>query len=329
MTDLVTGGGGFIGGHVVAALVREGRRVRVLDVAPVAAFSDRVEAITGSVTDRDTVRRAMAGVERVFHVAGIPSLWIPNKADYETVNHRGTEVVLAAAAEAGVRRVVHTSTGAILFHPVRQRSSAALPTLDDMPGPYCRSKFLAEQAAMAAAEGGQGVVIVNPTLPLGPGDRSLTPPTRMIRDFVNGAIPAFVDFPVSVADVRDVARGHLRAAEVGRPGRRYFLGSPPLPLSEVLATLAHVTRLAMPRFKVPYPVALAAAAVSEVIADRVTRKPPKAPLSGVRLTRRPVAPELARPLSDLGIDLRPLRETLADTVAWLAAEGLVTRSLPR
>lgn len=329
MTDLVTGGGGFIGGHVVAALVREGRRVRVLDIAPFEGLPDRVETVTGSVTDRDTVRRAMAGVERVFHVAGIPSLWIPNKADYEAVNHHGTEVVLAAAAEAGVKRVVHTSTGAILFYPLRQRSTVALPTLDDMPGPYCRSKFLAEEAAMAAAKRGQEVVIVNPTLPLGPGDRSCTPPTRMIRDFVNGTTPAFVDFPVSLADVRDVASGHLRAAEVGRPGRRYFLGSPPLPLSEVLATLGQVTGLAMPRFKVPYPVALAAAAVSEMVADFITRKPPTAPLSGVRLTRRPAAPELARPLSDLGIDLRPLHETLADTVAWLAAEGMLKKPLPR
>lgn len=329
MTDLVTGGGGFIGRHVVDALTREGRQVRVLDVVPGSGFAEGVEIIAGSVTDPAAVRRAMAGVERVFHVAGIASLWIRNKADYDAVNHRATEIVLQAAAAADVERVVHTSTGAILFYPLHHRAPTDLPRLQDMPGPYCRSKFLAEEACMAAARRGQHVVIVNPTLPLGPGDRSCTPPTRMIRDFLNGDTPAFVEFPASLVDVRDVALGHLQAAAVGRPGRRYFLGNPPVPLSRVLALLADVSGATMPRVKVPYPVALAAGAVSELTADLITGKAPKAPLTGVRLTRRPVAPLLARPLSELGVPLRPISDTLTDTVAWLVAEGHIRRSMPR
>lgn len=333
MTDLVTGGGGFIGHHLVELLLKRGETVRVLDLEP-GLGADRslppqVEVVVGSVTDDHAVREAMGGVRRVFHLAGNPNLWARRKDVFERVNHHGTRLLLAEAARQGVARFVHTSSGAILFRRPKRGNGGDRPTLSDMPGPYCRSKFLAEQEALAAARRGQPVVVVNPTLPMGPGDRRLTPPTRMIVDFINGDTPAFVDFELNVIDVRDVAAGHLLAAEIGQPGERYLLGSAcNHRLSEVLAVLEETTGVPMPRRRVPYILALAVAAVSETIADRFTGKSPKATLSGVRLTRRPPAVELVQPAHALGLKPRPLRETLCDAARWLAAAGHLRRPLP-
>ena len=321
MIDLVTGGAGFIGSRLVERLLRDGASVRVLDRDAGAALPDGVERVVGSAADPDVLRDAMAGAGRVFHVAGKPGLWARRAGEFTAANVDTTRAVLDAAAREGVARIVVTSTAAIHFTP---RRGGREPALRDMPGGYARSKFLAERAALDAAEAGLPVVILNPCLPMGQGDRNLTPPTRMLLDFVNGAVPAFLDFELRIVDAGDLARAYLLAAERGEPGGRYFLGGPPLRLSELLAMAGRIAGLEMPRRRVPYALALAAAASSE-LAARFTGRPPRAPLEGVRLARCPPAQGALRSAADLGLALRPVEETLAEALAWFAEQGLAAR----
>ena len=329
--DLVTGGCGFIGRHLVLALLAAGRRVRVFDLRPWRS-EDGPEAVQGSITDMDAVLKAMGGCERVFHLAANPNLWARDPAEFDRVNHRGTLNVLAAARQAKPGRLVYTSTESIL-KSCRQppsRSQAMIDEsvrleLDDMPGPYCRSKFLAEVAARKAAGDGVPVVIVNPTMPLGPGDDLVTPPTRMLVNFLTGATPAYLDCEFNVVDARDAALGHILAAERGRVGERYILGGANVRLGALLAELSGQTGIPMPQRRVPYPVALAAAYVGEGLA-RLTGKPPMAPLTGVRLARTSLAFDCSKARSELDWRPRPLNETLADTLAWLESSGRI--SLP-
>lgn len=325
MTDLVTGGAGFIGRHVVAALLAEGSRVRVLDQAGEPDLPPGVEYCCGSVTESATVRAALEGVSRVFHLAAIPHLWTPNPQAFEDVNVGGTRIVLETARQAGVACLVHTSTDAILLAgPDRIADETLAVTEADMPGPYCLSKLRAERAAIEAAGAGLPVVVVNPTVPIGPGDESCTPPTRMLLDVLCGRTPAYLDCTLNLIDVRDVAYGHLLAAGRGRPGERYILGGETLSLAALLQRLGRLTGLPMPRRRIPGWLALAAAHVDEAIADRITGRPPRAPLTGVRLARRLGPLSTAKAARELGLTARPIEESLADFLAWARDSGRVS-----
>jgi len=331
---LVTGGLGFIGQHVVDLLLARGDQVRVLDIATPEQSIPGVEYVTGSILDPPTVRRAMQHVGQVFHLAAVAGLWARRKQDLITVNQLGTRHVLEAARAAGVERVVHTSTEAILKNfrrpaKVEEITEAVHPTLADMPGPYCRGKFLAEQEALAATAQGLPVVVVNPTVPIGPGDRRLTPPSRMLLGFLNGRYPAFLESTLNLIDARDVALGHLLAADKGRVGERYILGHVNLPLSELLQLLTDLTGLPMPRQKIPYWLALTTSAISELVADTITHRPPVAPMTGVRLAKTPLLFANTKAKQELGLTCRPLRESLKDAIAWYQSQGLLQRPLPR
>ncbi|NES70103.1 MAG: NAD-dependent epimerase/dehydratase family protein [Okeania sp. SIO2D1] len=325
---LVTGGLGFIGHHVVNLLRGRGDEVRILDLATPEKPVEGIEYITGSILDQTLVKRSMCGVDIVFHLAAKAGLWSANKKDFITVNQLGTREVMKAALEGGVSRVVHTSTESIL-KSYRRRSEANLVnesvklTLEDMPGPYCQSKFLAEQEAFAAAAQGLPVVIVNPTVPIGPGDINLTPPSRMILGFLNGKYPAFLESTLNLVDARDVAMGHLLAGQKGKVGERYILGNTNLPLGELLAILEELTNLPMPRRTIPYWLALAVSIVQEAIADNFTHKRPSAPLTGVRLARSPMLFDNTKAQQELGLNFRPIRESLRDAIAWYTKQGLL------
>ena len=325
MQTLVTGGAGFIGRHLVATLVERGLPVRVLDTQPRGAAPEPVEWLQGSILDEALLERALAGVEWIFHLAAIPHLWIADKAQYEVVNHQGTRLVLRAAGRAGVRRFVHCSTEAVLSRA--DRGGVVDGTLDpdpaDQPGPYSRSKALAEQAALRAARDGLPLVIASPTAPLGPGDASLTPPTRMVLDYLTGRHPAYLDCLLNLADVRDVAEGHLCAAARGVLGRRYLLGGENLRLSDLLTRLQVLSGRPMPKRRVPWWLAWTATAVGEFVADRVTHRAPAASLNGLRLVRRPLTYDSRLAAEDLDWRARPLDGTLKDAVADLAARGLL------
>jgi dihydroflavonol-4-reductase len=321
---LVTGGGGFIGSHLVRRLVEQGESVRVLE-RPEASVShlplDRVDLVRSDIRDRRAVERAVRGCREVYHLAANPNLWARQRGLFRQVNYLGTVNVLEEALAAGVRRVLHTSTESIL---TRARQTAPIAeeqhvTLRDVIGPYCRSKFLAERHALRLARAGAPVLIVNPTLPVGPGDLGRSPPTQMLLDFCRGRRREYLDAELNLIDVRDVADGMVRAMERGRPGRRYLLGHENLSIRGVFALLARFTGLPEPRWRVPYPVALAAAYVSEWWADVFTHRCPAATVTGVKLTRRVMHFDPRRSLDELGLRPRPVAESLADAVAWFRA----------
>jgi dihydroflavonol-4-reductase len=329
--NLVTGGCGFIGRHLVQQLAARGERVRVLDLRPLDAVPPHVEQMVGSITEPAVVARAVSGCERVFHLAANPNLWDRDPGSFDRVNHQGTRRMLEAAQKAGMQRFVYTSTESILksYRAPHQSERAVIDesvrlTVEDMPGPYCRSKFLAEEAAREAAAGGLPVVIVNPTMPIGPGDHLLTPPSRMILGFLNGETPAYLDCEFNLVDARDVAAGEVLAAEKGRVGERYILGHVNLRLGELLAKLHRLTGLPMPRMRVPYALALASALVSEGIAA-VTHKPPIAPLTGVRLARTSMAFDCSKACGELGWSCRPLEGSLRDAIDWMSGHRMLRR----
>jgi dihydroflavonol-4-reductase len=322
---IVTGGGGFIGSHLVERLVGQGHRVRVIERpgADTSHLPEGVEVVRADIRDPKAVAEAVRGGRWVYHLAANPNLWVRDRAEFDAVNHRGTVHVLDAALAAGAERVLHTSTESILTC-ARARGPIAEDievTLADAVGPYCRSKLLAENEAMARARAGRPVVIANPTMPIGPGDRGLSPPARLIRDFCRGKLPALMDCSLNLIDVRDVADGLIRTMERGQPGRRYLLGGENLTLARLLGHLSDLCGVPVPRWRVPYPLGLAVAHLSEFWADHVTGLPPKATVTGVRLTRRTMHFDASRSLAALGITPRPARDSLADAVAWLRASG--------
>jgi dihydroflavonol-4-reductase len=332
MRALVTGAAGFIGSHVVKLLLDRGFAVRALDLTSSPGLDQRAQFVPGSILDRKLVRDCMQQVDYVFHLAADPNLWAADKRTFLETNFHGTRVVLEEAERASVVRLVHTSTESILKGGRGSRNDdpadeAIARTRADMPGPYCRSKFLAEQAALAAAQRGLPVVVVNPTLPVGPGDYRLTPPTRMLLDFLNGEVPGYLDFCMNLIHVRDIALGHLLAAEKGRTGERYILGHENLSLGEVLAILTELTGLPMPRRRVPYPLAFCFAVISEFVADYITHKAPKAPLAGVRLAGVCMTFDCSKARRELGLSPVPVREALHEAVAWLVQNGRVRRQV--
>jgi dihydroflavonol-4-reductase len=330
---IVTGGAGFIGSHLVEQLVARGERVRVVErpEAGVAHLPPGVEVVRADIRDPQAVAEALAGGRWVYHLAANPNLWARDPAEFDAVNHRGTVHVLDAAIEAGAERVLHTSTESILTcarhtGPIAEDVEIALA---DAVGPYCRSKLKAENEAIARAKAGRPVVVANPTMPVGPGDRGLSPPTRLIRDFCRGKLPARMDCTLNLIDVRDVALGLIRTIERGRPGRRYLLGAENLTLVGLLGELSALTGVAVPRWRVPYALGLAVAAASELWARHITGRPPKATLTGVRLTRRTMHFDPSRSLAELDLAPRPVREALADAVAWLRQAGELEPTLSR
>ena len=323
---LVTGGAGFIGSHLVLLLLERGADVRVLE-HPRAAVKhlplDRVDVVRADIRDRQAVEQAVRGCSAVYHLAANPQLWTQRRGHFRQVNYLGTVHVLEAALAAGARRVLHTSTESILTR-VRQTSPIAEDqqvSLRDVIGPYCRSKYLAERHAFRLASSGAPVVIVNPTLPVGPGDHGRSPPTQMILDFCRGKRREYLDAELNVIDVRDVALGMVLALERGRPGRRYLLGHENVSIRGVFGILARLTGLPEPRWRVPYPMALAAAYVSELLADVVTHRAPAATVTGVKLTRRVMHFDARRSLEELGLNPRPVQESLADAIQWFRSVG--------
>jgi dihydroflavonol-4-reductase len=328
MTILVTGGAGFIGTHLVHRLLEQGERVRVLE-RPGAAVAhlplDRIDLVFADIRDRVAVERAVPGCREVYHLAANPNLWAKPRALFRQVNYWGAVHVLEAALAAGVRRVLHTSTESILSRarqagPIREEQEVFIR---DVIGPYCRSKYLAERYARELGRRGAPVVVVNPTLPVGPGDLGRSPPTQMMLDFCRGKRREYLDAELNLIDVRDVAEGMARAMAHGRPGRRYLLGHENLSIRELFARLARLTGLPEPRWCVPYPLALAVAYVSEFVADVFTHRAPAATVTGVKLTRRRLYFDPRRSLEELGLRPRPIGQSLAELVAWFKQVGWI------
>ena len=328
MTTLVTGATGFVGSHVASQLVSSGENVRVL-VRPTSNFKLledlRVERVEGDLRDAGSIERAMRGVRRVFHVAADYRLWTQHPEELYESNVEGTRRLIAAAERAGVERIVYTSTVATIAVP---QHGAALPNeataarLEEMIGHYKRSKFLAEQVALDAAKAGAPVVIVNPTAPVGPGDWKPTPTGRIIVDFLNGKMPAYVDTGLNLADVEDVAAGHLLAAASGRIGERYILGGRNMTLKQILETLSAITGRPAPRVRIPHGVALAAGYVDEWL-SRLTGRDPRIPVEGVKMSRHRMFVESGKAERELDYKAGPVEAALERAVRWYETFGYV------
>ncbi|NIN36326.1 MAG: NAD-dependent epimerase/dehydratase family protein [Gammaproteobacteria bacterium] len=325
---LVTGGAGFIGSHLVTQLLDEGEQVRVLE-KPGASVEhlplERIELVSADIRDQAAVDAATKGCDYVYHLAADPNLWRKDTAEFDAINYHGALNVINAALKNGARRVVHTSTESILTS--KEFSGGSVEHLDlkasDMMGPYCLSKFRADKAALEMANNGAEVIVVCPTLPVGPGDRALTPPTRMALAFCRGELPAYLDCRFNLVDARDVATGMIAAMKKGRPGVRYLLGGQNYRLADWLKVLGKEVGRPVPRFTVPYSLALTVAWFSEYWARYVTGKMPMATVTGVRLTRRCMYFDPTPSLKELGLNPRPVTESARDAVAWFRAEGLI------
>jgi dihydroflavonol-4-reductase len=323
----LTGATGFLGSHVARVLANQGADLRLL-VRPTSNLKNleglKAETATGDLRDAASLSKAISGCDTVFHVAADYRLWTPDPASLYRVNVDGTRTVLEAAAQAGVGRVVYTSSVGALGIPANGTpGTEETPVrLEDMIGHYKRSKFLAEHVALDFARRGLPVVVVNPSAPVGPGDVKPTPTGQMVVDFMRGRMVATLDTGLNIVHVRDVAWGHLLAAERGKPGERYILGHAAgnLSLTEIFRTLAAITGRRPPRFRVPYALAWCSAAACEAVA-RVTGRPPAVPLTGVRMARKRMYFSAAKAVRDLGLPQTEPRVALADAVAWFAAHG--------
>jgi dihydroflavonol-4-reductase len=316
---LVTGASGFLGWHVARLLVERGHSVRAL-VRPTSRVEELpVERATGDLRDPDSLARAVAGCAIVYHVAADYRLWARDPDELYRSNVDGTRNLLEAARRAGVERVVYTSTVGCIGIPRDGTGDETTPVgLQDMAGDYKRSKFMAEQVALEFARQGFPVVIVNPTAPIGDHDFKPTPTGKIVLDFLNGDMPAFIDTGLNVVGAGDTALGHLLACERGVAGERYILGSENLTLARILETLARITGRKAPRVQLPYAVAYCAGAVSTAWAG-LTGQPPRVPMEAVRMARKKMWVCHAKAACDLGFDPGPAEAALRRAVEWFAA----------
>lgn len=309
-----------MGAHVVDELVQSGGAVRVLELTGVDAshLPGGVEVVRGDVASADDVARAVTGCDAVVHLAANAQLWSPDASVYERVNHQGARNVLAAARAAGVERFVHVSSEAVLAGPrgAGEIDESAERSIEAMAGPYSRSKWRADRAVAEAASQGFAAIIVTPTVPVGPGDRRRTPPTRLIEAFLNGKVPASLHADLPLVDVRDAAKGIVAALDRGEPGKRYLVAGENWTTTRLFEALAETTGRKPPRWRAPYPVALLAG-YAEQAACRVRGGQPLGTVEGVRLARRSLRFDDAWSRRQLDLHPRPVMDALRDAVAWL------------
>jgi dihydroflavonol-4-reductase len=324
-TALVTGANGFLGAHVVRALVARGVRVRAL----IRVGSDRralaevdCEFVIGDLRNLEAVERAVHGCDEVYHVAADYRLWVTDEASMYAANVDGTRNLLEASRRADVAKIVHTSTvGTLGIGPDGIGCEDTPVTLGEMIGPYKRSKFLAEQIARAAARDGLPVVIVNPSTPIGALDYKPTPTGRIIVEFLNGRMPAYVETGLNLACVEDVAQGHLLAADRGRIGEKYILGGENLTLEGMLQRLAALSGLAAPRVRIPYAVAFGFALGAEALARTITHRAPRASLTEVRMARKKMFFDCSKARNELGYAPQPIDGGLARAIEFFRLIG--------
>ncbi|MFO1488404.1 MAG: NAD-dependent epimerase/dehydratase family protein [Verrucomicrobiota bacterium] len=331
MKCFVTGASGFIGANLVHELRARGHEVKAL----LRPQSDRrglagvdYEPVPGDVSDRAVLRTAMRGCDWCFHVAASYHLWLRDYAPMYAANVDGTRHVIEAAGAAGCSRIVYTSTVGCIGLP-KEVNGQVTPTDETTPvseaqmsNHYKRSKWRAEQVALELARQGLPVVIVNPTAPVGPRDVKPTPTGQVIVDYLNRQMPAYLDTGLNWVHVRDVAIGHILAAEKGRAGERYILGHEDgnWTMREAFLMLEEITGVPAPKMRVPYAVALAAAYVNEAV-SALTHKAPKAPLAGVRMAKYKMFFNPAKAVRELGLPQTPPRQALADAAEWFRLNG--------
>lgn len=340
MTVLVTGATGFIGGNVARRLRRRGDTVRVL-VRPgandLAIRNTGAIPMPGDLLEPESLRRALDGCDAVYHCAAVYAFWARRPADIYRANVDGTRNIIAAARQAGVRRMVFTSSVSTIGLPSAKTAKTGAVTDADterllgdetMPpqpgqliGHYKQSKYQAERLALAANDANLEVVVVNPCAPVGKWDVKPTPTGRIPLDFARGRIPGYLDTGMNLVDVADVAEGHLLAMERGRPGERYILGHRNLTLREVLQLLADITGRRAPRIRFPYWLAGAAAACDQWLEGGLLRRAPAIPVEGIKIARHPMYVSSGKAVSELGMPQSPVEIALEKAVRWFTDYG--------
>lgn len=325
MTVLVTGASGFLGSAVARRLLAVGHTVRVLvrDSSPLANLDGLdAEIVTGDLRDAGSLKRALGGCQGLFHVAADYRLWVPDERSMLAINVDGTRALMLAALDAGVERIVYTSSVAALG--LRKDGPADEDTpvsLETVVGTYKKSKFLAErEVTRLVAERGLPAVIVNPSTPVGPRDIRPTPTGRMILDAANGRIPAFVDTGLNVVHVDDAAEGHVLAYNKGQEGEKYILGGENMALAEILAEVARICGRRPPTIKLPHGALVPVALVAETW-GRMFGGEPMVTLDSIRMSRKRMFFSSDKARDTLGYASRPAQDALRDAVAYFRGQG--------
>ena len=326
MKCFVTGATGFLGSQVARQLLARGAELRLL-VRPSSRLDNiadlPAERVTGDLRDVDSLRKGISGCEYVFHVAADYRLWARNGQELYDSNVEGTRNILSAARDSGVRRVIYTSSVATMGfgNNGRLTDESSPVSLENMVGDYKRSKFMAERLVIEAAQGGQDVVLVNPTTPIGERDIKPTPTGQIVVDFLRRKFPAYVDTGLNLVDVIDCAEGHLLAMEKAKPGERYILGGENLTLKQILDKLGAITGLPSPKVKVPYGVALAAGAWGSLVVGGMMKREPRATIEAVQMSRKKMFVTSAKAERELGWKPGPVDGALRRAVDWFKAHG--------
>jgi len=325
MKVLVTGATGFIGsnlarmlwqdGYQVRALIRPGSNAKVIEDA-------EIELVQGNILDRESVIRAADGCQALFHCAAAYTFWSPHPEMVYRTNVQGTTIVLDAARDAGVPKVVYTSTvSTIGFAPSGTANEDTPLDRKKLAGSYKISKYQAEQVALLKAAEGLPVVVVNPTAPVGPCDVKPTPTGRVVLDFLRRRIPAYLDTGLNLVDVEDVAAGHILAMKKGRPGHRYILGNRNVTLKQLFSMLGEIAGLQPPRWKAPFWLATMAGYMDQLVEGKVLRREPRIPVDGIKVARHPMYVDCSKAVAELHLPQSPVEPALARSIEWFIKSG--------
>jgi dihydroflavonol-4-reductase len=325
MRLFLTGATGFVGSHVARLAAEQGAELRLLtrESSNLSNLPKSAELVQGDLREPAAFASALRDCDALIHIAADYRLWVPDPAEMYKANVEGTRELLRLAREAGVRRVVYTSSVATMgFRKDRSVVDEQTPVAEsDMIGHYKRSKWMAEQVAIEAARAGQEIVILNPTTPIGSMDTKPTPTGRIVVDFLNRKFPAYVETGLNLVDVEEIARMHLLALERGRPGERYILGGENLTLKQILDRLAVITGLRSPTMKVPHAVAMAFAFFDETVTGKLRGKEPRATVEAVRMGRKMMWASSAKAERELGWRVLPVEEALRAACRWFVTNG--------
>ena len=329
MTTLVTGATGFLGSALARELINDGRTIKLLvrkktDTRNIDDLD--CEVAYGDLRDQDSLKSALAGCNTLYHTAAYYSLWSRDKKMIYDINVQGTRNVLESALELGVEKVIYTSTVGCIGLSEDGSPTNEGHTMD--PGTLCNdykiSKYEAEQVALEMFGRGLPLVIVNPSTPVGPRDIKPTPTGKIILDFMNSKMPAYIDTGLNLIDVTDCARGHILAEEKGRPGERYILGNKNMSLKEILLSLEVFTGLKAPRIKMPYWVAYAAGLACEWASNTITHQPPAVPLAGVKMAKYFMYFDSSKAVRELGLPQNPVEDALEQAVRWFKENPVIS-----
>ncbi|HEX78501.1 MAG TPA: NAD-dependent epimerase/dehydratase family protein [Dehalococcoidia bacterium] len=328
MKALVTGASGFIGSNLVRELLRHGYEVRALlrkgsDTRNLDGL--KLEMAYGDLRDPRSLEGAVAGCDVLFHAAACYTFWLPQPRLMYEINVKGTENILSAAMKKGIKRAVYTSTCSTIGISTNGLPSNEETELnpDDLVGHYKKSKYLAESVAWKFYHLGLPLVVVNPTTPVGAYDIKPTPTGKMIVDYLNRRMFAYVETGLNIVAVEDVAKGHILALERGRPGQRYLLGNQNLTLKEVFFILEQISGIPAPRAKIPVWLATGVAYIDELIEGGLLRRPPRIPVASVKMARKFMFFDSSRAVRELGLPQTPVEQALERAVRWFTDNGYV------